>query len=73
MNKTTRLAPGEYEVTDGERTVIISRMDHLDARFGQWVVRADWDRNLYSDPLFTLAEAKENAGLMLELDLENES
>lgn len=63
-----RLAPGEYEVTDGQRTVKISRYVWLDARYGQWVARAEWDRHLYTDPRFTLAEAKDEAHFMLRDD-----
>ena len=67
MSTTTkRLAPGEYTVTDGVRTVSISRFDHLDPAYGQWVVRAEWSRDIYSDPLILLATAKSVAGLFLE-------
>ena len=66
MTTTTRIAPGHYEVELHGRTVLIDRFEHLDARYGQWVARAEWDKHTYTDPLFTLAEAKRQAQYMLD-------
>jgi hypothetical protein len=60
-----RIAPGAYAITNGSHTVTISRIDGFDARYGQWVAAADWDRNLVTDPMFTLADAKAQAAIML--------
>lgn len=63
--KITRICPGEYEVSHGEYVVSISRMDHLDYEYGQWVVAANWDRSLYSDPIIYLSDAKKCAKQMI--------
>ena len=64
MLTTKRICPGEYTVSDGVRTVIISRFDWLDGP--QWVARAEWDQYTVTDPLWTLASAKTCAGFILE-------
>ena len=61
-----RIAPGFYLMTLGDRVVEVTRYDHLDPEYGQWVVAAQWDRLRYSDPIYYLREARESALLMLE-------
>lgn len=56
--KITRLAPGFYEVTVGNLTAEIFRNDMLEYEYGQWVVSANWDRLLYTDPILYLRDAK---------------
>lgn len=63
--KTTRVAPGRYYVSDGTGNVTVTRMDHLPARGPQWVAAAEWDRYLYTDPLWTKADAVTEAHRML--------
>jgi hypothetical protein len=55
MPTITRIAPGFYDVTYGDRTVEIENRKDV----GGWVARATWSRNEYSDPLRTYAEAKQ--------------
>lgn len=64
--KITRICPGEYEVSHNEHVVTISRFDHLDYDYGQWVVSANWDRSLYTDPIIYLADAKRHAKKMID-------
>ena len=64
--KITRICPGEYEVSHDEYVVSISRFDHLDYEYGQWVVSAKWDMLLYSDPIIYLADAKLCAKKMID-------
>ena len=63
--KITRFCPGEYEVNHGEYTATISRHDDLEYQYGQWVVSANWDRSLYSDPIIYLKHAKHVAEKMV--------
>jgi hypothetical protein len=60
-----RQGPGAYTVTDGTRTVHVVRNDLLEARYGQWIAYADWDRSLYTDPCLTKRDAVEHATYML--------
>ena len=60
--KTTRHCADFYSVTDGTNEVEITYHDHLDG----WVARALWDMHLYSDPEWTLREAKQAAISMIE-------
>jgi hypothetical protein len=62
--RTTRIAAGEYTATSGGRVVTISRCEWLTG--AQWVARAEWDKHLYSDPLWTLADAKTVAFNMID-------
>lgn len=62
----TKIAPGFYEVTDGTGTVTVTRLDHLPSSGPRWVATADWDRHCYTDPVWTLADAKAAAATMLE-------
>jgi len=64
--KITRICPGEYEVSCGELITSISRNTYLDYDFGQWVVSANWDRTLYSDPIIYLKDAKRCARQMID-------
>ncbi len=66
--RVRRLGAGSYDVTDGVRTVHITRLEHLNPRYGQWVARAEWDSYLYSDPEVTLREAKDDAIFWLRDD-----
>ena len=61
-----RVCPGEYEIRVGDRVVSISRLDHLEYEYGQWVVSAAWDGSLYSDPIVYLKDAKAVAFRMIE-------
>lgn len=63
--KTTRIAPGAYEVTHDGQTVKIDRFDHLPKDGPQWIAAAGWDRYCYTDPLWTLRDAKAAAVGML--------
>lgn len=53
----------------GDLLVTISRYEHLDYDYGQWVCHADWD-NSSSDPIIYLRDAKYTAKHMIELGLE---
>lgn len=64
--KITRICPGEYEVSHGELVTSISRNTYLDYDFGQWIVSANWDRTLYSDPIIYLKDAKRCAKQMID-------
>lgn len=64
--KITRICPGEYEISHGEFVASISRNDYLASDYGQWVVSANWDRMLYSDPIYYLADAKKCAKEMID-------
>lgn len=60
---TKRKCAGEYKVTNGERTVFVSKIN-----FGygdEWVAAAEWDNTLYTDPLPTKREAVYNARLFI--------
>lgn len=70
--KISRICSGEYEIRHGDRVASISRFDHLDYEFGQWVVSAQWDRSLYSDPIIYLSDAKRCAKKMIMENTKNE-
>lgn len=61
-----RICSGEYEVSHGEYVASISRFDHLDYEYGQWVVTANWDRSTYTDPIIYLKDAKKVARRMID-------
>lgn len=66
MNSIKRLAPGYYEMTDGTNTVTIRTMEHMPTSGPRWMAEAGWDSYLYTDPLWTYADAKVAAALMLK-------
>ena len=66
--KVSRICPGEYKVIYGDFVVSISRFDHLESKYGQWVVSAGWNMSIYSDPVLYLADAKSCA-----IDMINEA
>lgn len=59
--KTTKIAAGDYEVTDGNRIVTITKRENIG-----WIAGANWDRFLMTDPLWTKREAVAEAVKMLE-------
>lgn len=61
---TTRICAGEYERTDGENTVTISRIEYHDGP--GWIAAARWDRFRYTDPIATKREAVAAADYMLD-------
>lgn len=61
-----RICAGVYEIRVGDRAVSITRLDHLEYEYGQWVVSAEWDGSLYSDPIVYLRDAKACAFRMIE-------
>lgn len=64
--KIKRICSGEYEVSHGEYVASISRFDHLDYEYGQWVVSANWDCSIYTDPIIYLKDAKKAARQMID-------
>jgi hypothetical protein len=60
-----RVAPGTYEVTEGGRTVVITRETRLPRSGGQWTAYAEWDRLTVMDPRATLSAALQWANAVL--------
>lgn len=63
MIKTHRICAGEYKVTDGTRTVNISKVPFWDGE--QWIAAAEWDQGRYTDPVPTKRDAVQSAKQML--------
>ena len=57
-----KICAGEYEIKFKEYTVSISRHEHLG---NMWVASANWDRFLYTDPVYSKKEAVRNAKEMI--------
>lgn len=62
--KVKRICAGEYECTNGDKTVSISRLHFWDGP--GWIAAATWRQDTYTDPLRTKRDAVYNAKLMLE-------
>ena len=64
-SKTTKIAAGAYKVTDGTRTVDVTRVTYPnDGTY--WIAAAQWDYRRLSDPLWTKREAVTVAKHMLQ-------
>lgn len=64
MTKTTKLAPGMYEVSDGVNKVEVFRNVYWDGP--AWIALSDWDKNTVTDPVPTKRQAVVHAIQMLE-------
>lgn len=61
--KTKRNCAGSYTVSQDRWTVTVTRFEHLKGQ--QWVAAAEWDRHLYTDPMWTKTDAVFTAKQMI--------